>query len=239
MALIKEYWIHIARSILISMGALWLPIEAFEGLSNSDAKLSYYCFILLSIVIGISLFFIDGYYLSGFLKNRTEIKSSGFDTKVAIVFDDLFAQDGWKAIGVNDFFDSIVDDVLVSSKSLHGIVINEFWKDNRDEWQQQVNSFLKNIPVEKIRRTKGNHKRYPIGTTATAISGNQKLLFVALGNTDVSNNVTSANAESLICAVRGLLRKAREVCSNEHLFIPLMGSGLGRVGIQSLQCYTC
>ena len=147
-------------------------------------------------------------FLRVFLKNRVEITGNGFDTKIFIKFDDLFAQNGWKAVGVNDFFDNIVDDDLVSSKSLHGHVINTYWSNKSDAWQNQINASLENVPNKDVERNKGNLKRYPIGTTAIATTDKQKMLFVALGKTDIGNNVTTATAKSLICAVRGLLKKS-------------------------------
>ena len=65
------------------------------------------------------------------------------------------------------------------------------------------------------------------------MADNQKFLFVALGKTDLANNVTSANAEQLIRAVRGMVAEARAACSMEPLANPLMGSGLSRVGIKN------
>ncbi len=85
----------------------------------------------------------------------------------------------------------------------------------------------------KENRPKGNDLRFPIGTTGCAKADNNKFLFVALGKTDSSNNVTTASAETLICAVRGMLTKARAICSYEPLSIPLMGSGLARIGIKT------
>ena len=231
--MIKSHWFQIARSIAIAMGLLWLPIEAYEGLSNSDAKLPFVGFVALSLVTGTAFYFIDGHHLTGFLKKRVAITTHGFDTEIRVEFGDLFAQQGWKAIAVNDFFDGIVDEDLVSSKSLHGFTINNYWKGNRADWQKQISNSLNGEPFNKENRSKGNSKRYPIGTTACATKDGQKFLFVALGKTDSANNVTTANAESLICAVRGMLAKARAVCSYEPLSIPLMGSGLGRVGIKT------
>ncbi|WP_412050266.1 macro domain-containing protein [Hoeflea sp. Naph1] len=233
MKIIKAHWLPIVRSILIAMGLLWLPIEAFEGLSNSDVNIPYGCFVALSVVVGIGFYFLDGHYLTGFLKKRIEIKSHGFDTKIFIEFADLFAQEGWKAVGVNDFFDSNVDEDLVSSKSLHGHVIKTYWPNERQDWQKQINASLKNERPTKENRPKGNDRRFPIGTTGCATVGNNKFLFVALGRTDASNNVTTASAETLICAIRGMLTKARAVCSYEPLSIPLMGSGLARIGIKA------
>ena len=42
-----------------------------------------------------------------------------------------------------------------------------------------------------------------------------------------------ASAAALVIAIRGMLQRARAVCSNEPLYIPLMGSGLARVGIKN------
>lgn len=136
-------------------------------------------------------------------------------------------------MGVNDFFDSIVDEDLVSSKSLHGHIINTYWSNAHKDWQAQVNASLRNVQPTKENRPKGNNRRFPIGTTGCASTNSNKFLFVALGRTDASNNVTTASAETLICAIRGMLTKARAVCSYEPLSIPLMGSGLARIGIKA------
>jgi hypothetical protein len=165
---LKAHWVPVIRSVLIAMGLLWLPIEAFEGLSNTDANLPFGCFMALSVIVGIGFYFYDGRYLTGFLKKRVEIKNHGLDTKVFIEFADLLAKKGWKAVGVNDFFDSIVDEDLVSSKSLHGHIIKSFWPDNRKEWQKQINASLKDEKPINEKRAKGNDRRFPIGTTACA-----------------------------------------------------------------------
>ena len=75
---IKAHWLPIIRSILIAMGLLWLPIEAFEGLTNDDVNIPYFCFVFLSVVVGIGFYFLDGHYFTGFLKKRVEIKKSRF-----------------------------------------------------------------------------------------------------------------------------------------------------------------
>ena len=56
---------------------------------------------------------------------------------------------------------------------------------------------------------------------------------MALSFTDVSNLETKATSSDLLKAVSRLLRKARSVCANEPLNIPLMGSGLSRIGIKN------
>jgi O-acetyl-ADP-ribose deacetylase (regulator of RNase III) len=217
---------------LSALGTIFLPIEAYEAISDENVTIPFGCFIASAAALAIAYYIVDGYFLTGFLKKKIEIKNHGLDTRIFVEFGDLFSKDGWKAVATNDFFDSDVDEDLVSSNSLHGITIKRFWKNRQTDWQNQVNASLNGTAFEKESRSKGNTNRYPIGTAATAITSSQKFLFVALGKTDSLSNVTTANAESLIRAVRGLLQKARAKCSYEPLAIPLMGSGLARTGIK-------
>ena len=243
MNIIKTYLLPIASSILAIMGTLHLLSEASE--KSQEGHIGCYLYkiftfpfgdiIMPSVVIGIGVFLFNGYFISGSLKKRVEITSNALNIKVTIMFGDLFKQTGWKTIGVNDFFDSEVDDDLVASKSLHGQVINDHWPEGRQGWQSAINSSLENdFFQEEGRRegSKGNTKRYAIGTTASALAGSQKFLFVAIGNTDTNTNVTTADAEDLMRAIKGLLQKARQVCAGETLYIPLIGSGLSRVGMK-------
>jgi hypothetical protein len=227
-----EHWRELAISILGSFGAIFLALESYEVLTDSNVKISFFCFIILGICPGIIAFLIDGVYISGFLKREVVISEATAQTKIRVKLGDIFNEKGWIAIATSDFFDSIVDENLISSKSLHGYVLNKYWPDNRNNWQKQIDASLRSIEGVREKRSKGNTIRYPIGTVARARSDGHRFLFVALGRTNLSDNVTSASAESLICAVRGLLREARAACSMEPLIIPLMGSGLARVGIK-------
>lgn len=231
MNLIFGHWRELLRSILGSFASIFLLLEAIEVLDLGNISLCLIQFIAIVLVPGIVVFLVDGFLVSGFLKSEVEIPNSVNDTTIKVKFGDLFKQDGWKAIAVNDFFDSRVDEVLVSSKSLHGQVLNTYWEDNRTDWTKQVASSLNGLAAKLEKRSKGNgnKSRYPIGTTARAISGEQKFLFVSLGETNLSNNETSANAEMLISAVRGMLAEARAACSMDPLIIPLMGTGLARI----------
>ena len=215
------------------MGFLWLPLEAYEGLNNSEVSVTFHQYLFLSLVIGLIAFLIDGFFLSGFLRRKIVIQHTDSDSIVHVEFGDLFSKEGWKSISANDFFDSIVDDRIISSNSLHGHVISTFWKNSTLDWAKQIKTSLKDLAFEMTSRPRGNKKRYPIGTTAIARTADENFLFFALGKTDLSNNVTSATAEDVICAVRGLLKKAREVCSNQPINIPLIGSGLSRTNIKS------
>lgn len=233
MVWILEHWRELISSIFKAFGAIFLTLEAFEVLTNADLQWDLEWFILLGLLPGILWFLADGYLIGGFLRREVSISDPFNDAKITIQIGDLFDRKGWKAIGVNDFFDSLVDEDLVASNSLHGKVINTCWSENPADWERQIQKSLRSHTGVKANRAKGNRIRYPIGTTARACTEDQKFLFVAFGETDISNNLCSADAEMLIKAVRGLLTEARAACSMEPLAIPLMGSRFARVGIKN------
>ena len=230
---VLKHWREFLRSLLWAFGAIFLPLEAYEVLKNGDITLSLPGFLAVALIPGAVVFFVDGYLIGGFLRREVTIPNPTNDTKIRVKFGNIFEEEGWKAIGANDFFDSIVDEDLISSKSLHGHVLSTYWHDDRENWKSQITASLRDAQGTIESRSRGNRIRYPIGTTARACTADQKFLFVALGKTNPANNVTSATAETLIKAVRGMAAEARAACSMEPLSIPLMGSGLSRVGIKN------
>lgn len=224
---------YFPRSVFATLGAFWLVIDPIIELTGKNVNLSYWELFGWSAFFGAVWVIIDGLWITGFLKPSIEIKSTGFDTRILIKFGDLFEEDGWRAIAVNDFFDSVVDDYLVSSKSLHGVFLQKYWAGNIDDWNRQVDRELIGSRFLTEGRSEGKRNRFELGTTVAVRKDGNKFLCVALSHTDASNQEAKASSLDLNQAVRGLLRKARSVCGDEPLSIPLMGSGLSRVGIKN------
>jgi len=194
---------------------------------------SFWQLLFIALILAVIWFLVNGYYIDGFLKQTIVLSSNAFDTKIVIKFGDLFSQDGWKAIPVNEFFDSIVDGRHVSSKSLHGILINKYWNGETEDWDQQVkNSLSGSNLIEDVPRNSGNTQKYAIGSTAVVRKNNNCFFCVALTKTNTNTLQASATPSELHQSLIGLLVKAREFCSGSPLNIPLFGSGLARTNIR-------
>jgi len=226
--------IHLGQSLLGGIGLVWLFFEAYYGLGPSDAnRVGFLPFLLLGVLVGSLWFVIDGLFVSGFLKRSITLTSNAIDANITVMFGDLFAQDGCKAISVNEFFDSDVDEKHVASRSLHGAMLTQFWPGNTGNWDDQVSHDLSGIPAENTDRpAPGKTRRYAIGTTALASKNGHDFLCVAVTRTCIQSLEASATSDDLQHAVHGLLSKARTVCSGRPLNIPLLGSGLARTGIK-------
>jgi len=232
----KTKLVTLGQSLFSGLGLLWLLLGAYYGLNplKSD-RIGFVAFLIIGVVIGLMLFVINGLWVSGFLKRSIEITSNAIDTAITVMFGDLFAQDGCKAISVNEFFDSEVDDKHVAANTLHGLMLTRFWADNISDWDSQVAQELAGTsPVDTVttRPDPGKHARYDIGTTVSVSAKDYDFLCVVLAKTDTTSLQASASSEDLHHAVRGLLAKARTVCAGRPLNIPLLGSGLARTGIK-------
>lgn len=229
----KIIFINYVYAFFASLGLVWMLFEAYMSFTGKTSIVTYLQYISISLVLGLLWVFIDGCFKAGYLRQTITIQSNGFDTNFVVKFGDLFKQEGWKAIAVNDFFDSKVDEKHIASKTLHGYTLNNYWGANIHDWDDQITSELSSTNSKTVQRTSGKLKLYPIGSTASISKDGTKMLFVALTHTDINNLQTKAETVDLNIAIRGLLRKARNVCANEPLNIPLMGSGLSRIGIKN------
>lgn len=231
----SSFLIPFGRALLSGIGLVWLFLEAYYGLGPPDIqKLSFFPFLCFGLMVGGVWFIVDGIAVAGFLKRSISISSNALDTSITVMFGDIFTMDGCKAISVNDFFDSVVDEKHVASNTLHGRMLTRCWAGNTSDWDAQISKDLSNtMPVEVVNRlAPGKSNRFAVGTTAYVSIMANEFLCVALTRTCTKTMETSANSDDLQHAVRGLLSKARTVCAGQPLNIPLIGSGLARTGIK-------
>ena len=113
------------QSLLAAFGAMWLALGPYYELADvaPDSRIGFSTFCVLSLACGVAWFCVDGFLLDGYLKRSITITSNAFDTPIKVLFGDLFEQNGWKAISVNEYFDSAVDGDHVSERSLHGAML--------------------------------------------------------------------------------------------------------------------
>ncbi len=233
---LSQLLIRLGQSLFGGLGFVWLFLETFYALGPAhESKVGFMAFLFAGLMLGCIWFAVDGWYVTGFLKRSIEITSNAIDAPITVMFGDVFAQDGCKAVSVNEFFDSAVDEKHVASNTLHGAMLTQCWAGNTADWDRQVAQDLTNTsPVDVVatRPPPGKRNRYPIGTTASVTRNGHAFLCVVLTRTCTTSLEASATSDDLQHAVRGLLAKARTVCSGRPLNIPLLGSGLARTGIK-------
>lgn len=163
--------------------------------------------------------------------SKVEIPIANCATCIEIVFADLFAQDGIRAIAVNEYFDSKIGKP-VSPNSLHGLLITKCFGGHPQPFDDQLISELaaysSNPEPSKV---EGKNVKYEIGATAMVRANNDQFLLYALTHTDPATCKASADVTMLWNAVNSLWKRARNECNSLPLNVPLVGSGLSGLGL--------
>ncbi len=226
--------------------------DLLRGVKRHPWKTTSYVFtafsILFTIIRGVNQFFpgvkVEGPFafaaiifvsaIFGLKKvwkpSGIKIKVANSDTKIEVLFGDLFAQDGIRAIAVNEFFDSALGKP-VSEKSLHGLFLNKCFGGYPQPFDKQVDEQLANEPHEVVLRAEGKTKKYKIGATAMLNAEKDRYLAFALTHTDVSTCMATADVTMMWIALHHVWQRARAECGGSSLNLPLVGGGLAKIGL--------
>jgi len=153
------------------------------------------------------------------------------NTSLDIVFGDLFAQDGVRAIAVSEFFETELG-APVSDKSLHGAFLKRHFSGYAESIDVQLATELKNEqPTVAEDKSCGKKLCYPIGTTALIRVNEERYLLFALTKTNHENCKVYSDVELMWRALHRLWRRARVECNGYPLSLPLVGSGLSGLNL--------
>ena len=172
----------------------------------------------------------NGGDVRGVKPQKIGIKIANTNTTIEILFGDLFALDGLRAIAVSEFFDSKLGNP-VSPNSLHGIFLNRCFSGKPEKFDDQVTTQLRGIPAKTVKKSEGKRKSYPIGTSVLVTDGKARYAVFALCKADPTTCKADANMAMLFEALDGLWKFARIKSDGEPVNLPLVGGGLSRIGL--------
>lgn len=226
--------------------------DLFRGVKKHPLKLAGYsftCFSILFTVVKAVSHFIPGVELTGpivfgliivtsfgaglkkvWKPSKIRIGIANSNTRIEVIFGDLFAQEGVKVIPVNEFFDSALGKP-VSEESLHGLFLKHCFGGHPQPFDDQVKTQLQDVPHEEVPRERGQQRRFPIGTTAVVTAGKERYLAFALTKVDLATFMSSADVTMMWVALHEVWQRARVECGGSVLVLPLVGGGLSKIGL--------
>lgn len=137
-------------------------------------------------------------------------------------------------IPVNEYFDTTVDNKIVSESTLHGQFIRRFYNyQNSNTLHQEIDSYLCSHPeiscIEMVRtNSHGNTKQYPLGTCVPIIKGQVTYVLLALTHFD-ENDIAYVELSEFGRCISSLCKFLGEKAGNNPVYLPLMGMGLSRL----------
>jgi hypothetical protein len=213
-------------AILGVIGIFTSFITIFVTIKDDDKVLTGIIFLTLMIFI-----FLYIWYQANQSKN-INIKIKGL--KVNILYGDLFNTEGLKLIPFNEYFDTLVDNVVIAENSLNG----KFIKSNYpqiDILDNQIQQKLVGKEFEtNTNRIIGKQSKYELGSI---VEVENNYLLTAFTHFDDQNRAYLTKAEYLLC-LDNLWKEINRVYAQRNINIPLLGSGISRIGNDlSLQDY--
>lgn len=149
------------------------------------------------------------------------------ETVINIEIGDIFNETGIKVIPFNEYFDTIIDDVIISKNSLNGIFINKIINEKRVNLEELNKKIENELSDKKIsinhNRKKGKKIKYKLGT----IFEYDDYFLTAMTKFDNDNRAKISQKEFL----EFLLEFWENIdikYNNRKIIVPLLGSGITR-----------
>lgn len=205
-------------------GILWTIAESFGAFFDHlkpDGIFWYIGMVSISVLVGI---------MRSWPRNSIEFNVPNSDSKIEIIFGDIFSNSEAVVIPVNEYFDSLLGN-HVSEKSLHGKFIKNILGGQSKIFNQLTDKTLKTLTSTSEHRTSGRKNKYPIGSTAIVDMNGVRYFLTALSRTDTDTLKASATVHELWDALAGMWNAILNHSNGATVKIPLLGSGLSGVGL--------
>ncbi|WP_370568084.1 macro domain-containing protein [Fortiea sp. LEGE XX443] len=146
---------------------------------------------------------------------------------VSVKKGNIFKQPGFKIIAFNEYFDTQVDDKIISQQSLNGIFIAK----HLDIPVPELDKYIENYSFdddetldENTARRFGKKKRYSIGTVCVY----NEYLLTAFSKFDEQNRAWLTMPDYLGFLIR-FWDKVNRVYAQKSVSVPIFGSGITRI----------
>jgi len=145
-------------------------------------------------------------------------------TPVSISCGDIFETDGFRVIGCDTHFDTRVDDVVISKKSLHGKLILEHG--NADEIKKVVE---KEAQRQHLSPNNEGLYDFPLGTVIRYDSTKDGNTYLMLAMTELDSNYEAhTNMAKFEHMLMKMWSEINRVYASNDVALPLLGTGISR-----------
>jgi hypothetical protein len=159
--------------------------------------------------------------------NLHEINLDIEGTTVTVKTADIFEQPEFKVIPFNEYFDTLVDDRIISKESLNGIFLNRYFPTSTAGIDEHIEKYPfdnDELLAENVGRRFGKKTRYSIGTICVY----EEYLLAAFSKFDEGNRAVLTMPEYLGFLIT-FWDKVNRVYAQKSVSVPIFGSGITRI----------
>lgn len=210
------------RNNYLKFASALLTIESFILIFVELSNESRMPVLIVSLFV-YAILYVVMYFLARNIKKRNINLGN---TKITVKYGDLFKEKGLKVIACNEYFDSQVDEVLISSKTLHGKVMTEYITDIKDFDQKLLDDDYCNKRIIDVNanRLVGKQNKYQLGTCFPY----DDFIFVAFSAFNDDNEAYLDLLNYMLC-LSNMWYELNRVYGGNNIVLPLVGSGITRI----------
>lgn len=174
-------------------------------------------------IISIVWYIVLWLYVSNWKKVDINIES----TTISIITGDIFKQEGLKVIAFNEYFDTQVDDKVISKKSLNGIFIDTIVGSDLEKLDKHIKEYDfrdENVLEQNTNRIAGKEQKYRIGTICVY----EDYLLTAFSKFNEKNQAYLTMPEYLEFLIK-FWDEINVVYAQKSVSVPIFGSGITRI----------
>lgn len=214
---ICKNWKNLGKDTLAILAGLWLFCEIIISLCKLDYEVPIW-----GICLGIILIFI---FASVCAYKKKERKLQINHNNICIKFGDILKESGNKVIAFNEYFDTQVDEKIISSNTLNGYVVKNLIKDVvQFDNKIQNDPYLKPLKTDVRRANGGKTNKYELGSCFKY----NDIIAVAFTKFDKNDNARLTLNE-YYCCLLNFWKELNRIYNSENMVIPLLGSGITRI----------
>lgn len=177
------------------------------------------------VALGVIVLVYIGIWIHANVRRSIRLKIN--NSEVEVYFGDIFEDAAeLKAISFNEYFDTQVDNKVISKGSLHGQFIEKFYSGRVDVLDGIIASD-EHLPVmiagENPTRSAGKKTKYKLGAVCMA----EEYLLIALSRFDANNKAFLEISDYISCLLT-FWNEVDGVYNGRTLALPVLGSGITR-----------
>jgi len=217
-------WFSAGEALLVAFGTLWLIIEVLvffnESAFANRIRSIWWLFILLGLVYTI---------LKNWPKSSYSFNVKNRDASIAITIADIFELEGAKIITINNRLDTALNGIVAQSNSILSFFIKKVYSKNDQHLATDIRNKLEdNTDYYTSLVIKDNPKEYKIGTVVP-IFQNEKQYYLLCNASVNQHGRSKSSPDDLRNSLVELWAYLIHSGGKEHLIIPILGTGRGRI----------
>lgn len=223
----RRWWRGLTAALSV-LGGIWLVTEVITRVSKDASDSLDNNGVGYLVMAG--LLSLIGFIVAIYEPRHVSFTVPNTGTTLTLKFSSIFEEVSDWIVGVNEYFDSALGDI-VSASSLHGQVISNVYGGNAQNFRADVDNALAGYQGVTEARIEGNPVRYPVGAVAVIQRGPHKIYLVAITKTDVVTHRASSTVPILWDALGEVLATVDRVGNGAALALPLVGNGRASLNI--------